>query len=410
MRILTRLFVFVILAATACFAQGPLTPPGSPAPTMKTLAQVEPRMPITNMPFTISTPGSYYLTANLTNATGITIATDHVTIDLCGFTLTGPGKGAGGTASGINANYANVVVRNGRIREWPGHGVLVGSVGWLEDLNIELCNADGIDAGQQSRAVDCRVGNCGENGIHISHSSRVQGCTVTANASNGVYAVDSCEIRDTEATYNTLDGIAASKGNAVVNCVAGNNLRHGFALGLGNTILGCTSYHNTNDGINASSGCTIRDCTTYDNTGSGIAAASRCTITHCTSHDNNQWGIAVNSGCTISECTATLNGTNIVLTADCHVLNNTCEGAGPGSGIGIQVVFNNSHGNRLDGNAVSSLAVGIDVKDSGNLIVRNSSYLSTVDYSITNGNSVGGIVVTPTASFSNASPWVNFEF
>ena len=48
-------------------AQGPLTPPGAPAPTMKTLAQVEPRIAITNVPFTINRPGSYYLTTNLTS-------------------------------------------------------------------------------------------------------------------------------------------------------------------------------------------------------------------------------------------------------------------------------------------------------------------------------------------------------
>ena len=39
------------------FAQGSLTPPGAPAPTMKTLAQIEPRMPISSAPFTISVPG-----------------------------------------------------------------------------------------------------------------------------------------------------------------------------------------------------------------------------------------------------------------------------------------------------------------------------------------------------------------
>ena len=35
-----------IAALTAVFAQGPLTPPGAPALTMKTLDQIEPRTPI----------------------------------------------------------------------------------------------------------------------------------------------------------------------------------------------------------------------------------------------------------------------------------------------------------------------------------------------------------------------------
>ena len=49
-------------------AQGGLTPPGAPAPTMKSLAQIEPRTPISSVPFTISTAGSYYLTTNVTTA------------------------------------------------------------------------------------------------------------------------------------------------------------------------------------------------------------------------------------------------------------------------------------------------------------------------------------------------------
>jgi hypothetical protein len=53
------------------FAQGSLTSPGAPAPTMKTLAQIEPRTPISSAPFTISVPGSYYLTTNLTFSVGM---------------------------------------------------------------------------------------------------------------------------------------------------------------------------------------------------------------------------------------------------------------------------------------------------------------------------------------------------
>ena len=46
-------------------AQGSLTPPGAPAETMKTLEQVEPRTPVSSLPFTITQSGSYYLTTTL---------------------------------------------------------------------------------------------------------------------------------------------------------------------------------------------------------------------------------------------------------------------------------------------------------------------------------------------------------
>src|SRR5262249_30290848 len=70
-------------------SQGPLTPPGAPAPTMKTLDQIEARTPISSAPFTITNSGSYYLTTNLSVSTGnaITIATNGVTLDLNGFTI-----------------------------------------------------------------------------------------------------------------------------------------------------------------------------------------------------------------------------------------------------------------------------------------------------------------------------------
>ena len=93
---------FLLLSALpvfsfSAFAQGSLTPPGAPAPTMKTLQQVEPRTPISALPFTISNSGSYYLTANLTGAAGsdgITILASDVTLDLNGFTMTGVRSGA----------------------------------------------------------------------------------------------------------------------------------------------------------------------------------------------------------------------------------------------------------------------------------------------------------------------------
>jgi hypothetical protein len=75
-------------------AQGPLTPPpGAPAPTMKTLEQIEPRTPISALPFTISSPGSYYVSGDLVvvaNQHGISIDASNVTLDLGGFELVSP--------------------------------------------------------------------------------------------------------------------------------------------------------------------------------------------------------------------------------------------------------------------------------------------------------------------------------
>ena len=61
-----------------------------PGRQMKTLSQIEPRTPISSLPFTISQSGSYYLSTNLTGVSGlhgIYIATGNVTLDLTGFTI-----------------------------------------------------------------------------------------------------------------------------------------------------------------------------------------------------------------------------------------------------------------------------------------------------------------------------------
>ncbi len=94
----TYFILSLLLSASAAelFAQGPLTPPGAPAPTMTTLDQVEPRITVnaTNTPgdadslYKITQPGSYYLSGNLTGVSskiGIEIATNNVTLDLMGF-------------------------------------------------------------------------------------------------------------------------------------------------------------------------------------------------------------------------------------------------------------------------------------------------------------------------------------
>src|SRR5438046_4283287 len=110
-----------VVAALAGVARGgPLDPPGPPA---STLPQVEPRTPISALPFTISQPGSYFLTQNLTANTGgdgITVLADNVTIDLNGFALTGIAGSASAISEGGSAPpHSGWVVKNGSIENWP---------------------------------------------------------------------------------------------------------------------------------------------------------------------------------------------------------------------------------------------------------------------------------------------------
>lgn len=78
---------------------------------------------ITSLPYTISSPGFYYLGSNLTSSgsgAAITIAANNVTLDLMGFTLTG----SPGNSVGINLQGSYIEVRNCSVTQFSsGTGV-----------------------------------------------------------------------------------------------------------------------------------------------------------------------------------------------------------------------------------------------------------------------------------------------
>src|SRR5690606_32751390 len=112
---------------------GPLNPPAAPNPTMKTLDQIEPRTAINsvNTPgdadsvFRITSPGSYYLTGNVTGVSGdrgIEVAANNVTIDLNGFALVGVSGALAGIGT-VGTAVTGLVITNGTIQSWPGGGI-----------------------------------------------------------------------------------------------------------------------------------------------------------------------------------------------------------------------------------------------------------------------------------------------
>lgn len=159
-------------------AQGGLSPSGPPAPSMKTLQQVEPRTPISSLPFSVSVPGSYYLTGPLSSTnSGITVSADDVTVDLMGFTISGaqntnhPGIHIAG---GNDVMRRNVVIRNGGITRF-GKGVLVENIqgGRLNNLVIHQNTAEGISLLSNDPGVCTDI--------------TIEDCTVTENTGIGIF-------------------------------------------------------------------------------------------------------------------------------------------------------------------------------------------------------------------------------
>ncbi len=220
---------------STALAQGSLTPPaGAPAPVMKTLAQVEPRTPISSASFVINQPGSYYLTTNLTgtgSAPGVTIAANDVTLDLNGFAITGPAVVYAGVYVG-SGSFTNVTVRNGTIKGWIEGLRVIGANARnivLDYLNISDSFGYGIDC-KGATVTDCSIFGTANSGI-FADNSRIQNCTVDGSRTRGVELRRS-DLLDSRVLNSRWDGVLIDTSGCQVigNTFQFNNATNGVTF------------------------------------------------------------------------------------------------------------------------------------------------------------------------------------
>ena len=288
-------FSTVVIAA---HAQGSLTPPGPPAQTMKSLAQIEARTPISSAPFTITSPGSYYLTTNLTVSSGnaINISNNNVMLDLNGFQITSTSATANGTAINFGSNVRNVTVVNGFIESGvTNNGGSYTGPGFVNGINGNLvynARVSGVSvAGVLTRCIFLANGGAGANG------TIVESCTARTCGGNGIYAsvVRACTATDCGATAIQGDSVSDSFGESTAG---------GYGV-IGLTVQNC--FGSSSSGVGLSSSGIAFNSYGKSVTGVGIAAYNSA---FCVANRPN--GTAI-SGTIANGCMPYFSGgTNIV--------------------------------------------------------------------------------------------------
>ncbi|MEM6395017.1 MAG: right-handed parallel beta-helix repeat-containing protein [Bacteroidota bacterium] len=260
--------------------------------------------------YLITEPGSYYLTGVIQGipdgTSGVTIASDNVTLDLNGYAIIGaqpnsnddatllaspPGNGSG---IRIDSIRKNISVRNGIIERWGENGIeadqTVNSI--FRDLTIYNSGEEGIIVGNQNllQRINAElnigpsiVGKVGNNMIH---------CNATNGGATGILADSLTNIVNC-GTFNNLGvGIRVNFGGMALGCVSTDNRLGGISLGPFSYATKSAAYDNGEDGFRIDNNGHVSNCNASLNEGDGFdLIGATGSITHCVAHENDSVGI-----------------------------------------------------------------------------------------------------------------------
>ena len=376
----------VVLSVLPIFAfAGSLEPMGPPAPTMKTLGEVEPRVAVQSLAgyaaglYVIDKPGSYYLTGNISInfKHGIEITAGNVTVDLMGFEIRSswdtknPGPNLNFDGIYIAPENSNVEIRNGSVFSDNSSDGGTTYNGFRHGIYSHYSTAvDGDGYSHLIRVIDVRVVGSREHGIRLRGTSNiVKGCstegnqygigsgnnsliegnsvkgskltgilpghgtTVRGNSStgclaHGIYCGENCKLEDNIVKDNAGVGIVAFAGSIVSGNVSADNGTYGIETYSNCRISGNNVYDNCNNGIDVDNKCIISDNTVYSNTGIGIIAGTDCSVTGNNSSDNTNYGIYCGDGTSLINNTASGNSSGMHTGVGSSIIGNTARNNG----------------------------------------------------------------------------------
>ncbi len=204
---------------------------------------------------TLSAAGNYFLTKNLTSTgTCITVASEGVSLDMKGHTITGDGSGDGITDGG--GAFESMAIANGKIRNFS-----VG-IGLDSSCCVVIRNVDS----SKNTDTGVLIGKC---------CGVLDSVTANNNGSVGIMAAECCySMNKIQANNNGAGGgiVAISCCTTVANSTVSHNGGDGvFGNGCCNFVVNSKVQQNAGDGVDLTDCCSfVVGSTVAINVGDGV--------------------------------------------------------------------------------------------------------------------------------------------
>lgn len=218
-------------------------------------------------PVSLTVPGAYVLTSDLTvsttSASAIRIEAPGIEIDLNGFAILGPGTCTGtgsgiscptiGSGTGVTGVSGSTQLHNGTIRGFNGNGTVLGAGSRLTNLHVLENSASGIQVVGQSEVSRCVVARNGLSGIAGQRGSQLHRNIVYGNGATGITGNVGTRIAENSAWQNgsrgfTITGSGDTGGLLEYNA-ASENAGGGALIGSGVLAFGNSIKDNTGTGL-----------------------------------------------------------------------------------------------------------------------------------------------------------------